>query len=172
MPKCRHLNSNWALDVEYSAFSSHLPAAIRFSATFTSSSADFAAPFCCRSCTALWHDLLVAERNQRQHCLFACSARAWARRWLLPMPPTPSLSFNSRTIRSAVFFQGADFRNRCDIRIHYRRFETGHAHPAQNCERQLWPDAADIVDEQSEKIPLGWRHESIKHVRILAHADA
>ena len=67
--ECRRLNSK--LGVERSAFSSYLPAAIRFSASFTSSSADLpcAFAFLLQIVHSLMRiDLLVTERDQAQHC--------------------------------------------------------------------------------------------------------
>ena len=44
-----------------------------------------------------------------------------------------------------------------------------HAHSAQYCQGKLRSDSADVVDEQTKKIALGGRHESIKNVRVFAH---
>src|SRR5207249_559334 len=53
------------------------------------------------------------------------------------------------------------------IRIYDRRFEIVHTHSAQDCERQLWPDATDVVDQQTKQIALRRRHETVKNLRVL-----
>src|SRR5439155_1069822 len=67
------------------------------------------------------------------------------------------------------FAETADFRKRRDIRVHDCGFEIVDAHPAQHRERQLRPDAAHIINEQSKKIALSCGHESVKDVCIFPH---
>ena len=42
-----------------------------------------------------------------------------------------------------------------------------HAHPAQDSERELGTDAADVVDEQTKQVTLGGGHEAVENVRVF-----
>ena len=46
-----------------------------------------------------------------------------------------------------------------------------HAHSTQHRERELRPDPADIVYEQSEKVALRRGHKAIKHMRVLPNGQ-
>jgi hypothetical protein len=119
--------------------------------------------------------LLVAERDQRQNrfvCLLLLGRGRMRGAGCFPCRSHADLvlQFENNSL-SRLLAEPADFGDRCDVRGHHCRFETGYAHPAQHGQRQLWPDAGNVVDKQSEKIALGWSHESIQHVRILAHGQ-
>jgi len=123
-------------------FSAYLPRPFSSAPASTQFFADFASPFCCKSCSLLCVRRLACSRARSgQHCFVSPALLGRGRvrgTGCFPCAATPSLSFNSRTIRSAVFFpQAADFRNRCDIRIHYRALKLAYAHLHSTLQRQL-----------------------------------
>ena len=69
------------------------------------------------------------------------------------------------------FSEAADFRKRRYIGVYNRRFETVNAHSAENSEGQFWTDAAHVIDQQSKKIALSRRHESVKDLCIFPHVQ-
>jgi hypothetical protein len=102
----------------------------------------------------------------------ACSCSfegAWVALAAFHAAATPTLSFSSSTIRSAVFAQSTDLGENSYVRIHDSRLEIPHTHSAKYGQTKLRPDAADIVDKKPKQIAFGRGHESVERVRVLSN---
>ena len=75
-------------------------------------------------------------------------------------------------MRSAVFLpMPLIFGKRARCRWPPRCLESRHARAAEHVERGLRADAADVVDEQAEKIALRRGHEAEEDVRVFADLE-
>lgn len=50
-------------------------------------------------------------------------------------------------------------------------FEVRHARRAEHVERGLWPDAADVGDEEAEEVAFTLRGEAVEDVRVFADGE-
>src|SRR4051812_36575038 len=67
-----------------------------------------------------------------------------------------------------LFSEPADSGKRGDIGIHDCAFEIAYAHSAQDSERQLWANAADVVDQEPKEIALCRGHETVENLGVFA----
>ncbi len=119
--------------------------------------------------------LLVSERDQRQDSLVRLFLfRRWRMRRAGNFPGRGHANFILQLENDSLgrfFAEPAYFGERSGIRRHDRSFEIVHAHSAQDGKSQLWPDAADIVDQQAKEIAFRGSHESKEDMRIFANVQ-
>ncbi len=101
-------------------------------------------------------DLFVTERDQGQHRfvrLFLFGRRRVGALAASQAAATPSLSFNSRTMRSAVFLpRPLILESAATSEFTTALLKLVTLIPLKNRERELWPDPADVIHKQSKKI--------------------
>ena len=99
-------------------------------------------------------DLFVTERDQRENrfvCLFLFQRRRVRGGRSFPCSRHAEFVFQfENDSLGGLFSQAADFRNGGNVGIDDRGFEIGYAHPAQNGQRELRTDPADVVHQQSK----------------------
>ena len=71
----------------------------------------------------------------------------------------------------SFFSKPADLRERRDVGIDDGGLESVDAHSAQDRERELRADAADVVDEEPKQIAFGGGHEAVKNLRVFADVE-